>query len=89
MIDLFGVRPAEWVHTPQGDSGRRAVLPQDFANMAAVPLGATHPTNTLGTRMNDCPPTRTPDIDRAALEAKYLAERDKRLRSEGQRPGMG
>ncbi|NKY57510.1 flavin-containing monooxygenase [Nocardia flavorosea] len=34
--------------------------------------------------MNNCAPTQTPDIDHAALRARYLAERDKRLRSEGQ-----
>lgn len=34
--------------------------------------------------MSDCAPTQTPDIDLEALEAKYLAERDKRLRPEGQ-----
>ncbi|NKY33439.1 NAD(P)/FAD-dependent oxidoreductase [Nocardia speluncae] len=34
--------------------------------------------------MNNCAPTQTPEIDQAALRAKYLAERDKRLRSEGQ-----
>ena len=32
-----------------------------------------------------CEPTRTPEIDHEALRAKYLAERDKRLRPEGQR----
>ncbi|RSN71280.1 flavin-containing monooxygenase [Actinomadura sp. WAC 06369] len=35
--------------------------------------------------MHDCEPTQTPDIDHAALRARYLAERDKRLRPEGQR----
>lgn len=35
--------------------------------------------------MNNCAPTQTPDIDQAALRAKYLAERDKRLRPEGQK----
>jgi cyclohexanone monooxygenase len=35
--------------------------------------------------MHDCTPTRTPDVDREALRAKYLAERDKRLRPEGQK----
>ncbi|GGL19569.1 flavin-containing monooxygenase [Nocardia jinanensis] len=34
--------------------------------------------------MNNCAPTQTPEIDHAALRAKYLAERDKRLRPEGQ-----
>ena len=34
--------------------------------------------------MQQCEPTRTPEIDHAALRAKYLAERDKRLRPEGQ-----
>ncbi|WP_328392976.1 flavin-containing monooxygenase [Nocardia sp. NBC_00416] len=34
--------------------------------------------------MNNCAPTQTPEVDHAALRAKYLAERDKRLRSEGQ-----
>lgn len=34
--------------------------------------------------MNDCAPTQTPEIDHAALRARYLAERDKRLRPEGQ-----
>ncbi|TDC95602.1 NAD(P)/FAD-dependent oxidoreductase [Actinomadura sp. 7K507] len=32
-----------------------------------------------------CEPTRTPEIDHEALRAKYLAERDKRLRPDGQR----
>lgn len=35
--------------------------------------------------MQECAPTETPEIDHAALRAKYLAERDKRLRSDGQR----
>ncbi|MGW0178100.1 flavin-containing monooxygenase [Nocardia sp. NPDC003345] len=35
--------------------------------------------------MNNCAPTQTPEIDQAALRAKYLAERDKRLRPEGQK----
>ncbi|MFA1546306.1 flavin-containing monooxygenase [Actinomadura chokoriensis] len=35
--------------------------------------------------MQHCEPTRTPEIDHAALRAKYLAERDKRIRPEGQR----
>lgn len=35
--------------------------------------------------MNDCAPTQTPEIDLEALKAKYLAERDKRLRPEGQK----
>jgi cyclohexanone monooxygenase len=35
--------------------------------------------------MPNCAPTVTPEVDREALRAKYLAERDKRLRSEGQR----
>ena len=34
--------------------------------------------------MTDCTPTATPDIDIDALRTRYLAERDKRLRSEGQ-----
>jgi len=34
--------------------------------------------------MTDCAPTQTPEIDLAALRAKYLAERDLRLREEGQ-----
>ncbi|KAA9159799.1 NAD(P)/FAD-dependent oxidoreductase [Amycolatopsis acidicola] len=34
--------------------------------------------------MEHCAPTETPDVDRDALRAKYLAERDKRLRPEGQ-----
>ncbi|SEG83844.1 cyclohexanone monooxygenase [Thermomonospora echinospora] len=34
--------------------------------------------------MQKCEPTQTPEIDHAALKAKYLAERDKRLRPEGQ-----
>ncbi|ROO85226.1 cyclohexanone monooxygenase [Actinocorallia herbida] len=32
----------------------------------------------------NCAPTATPEIDHDALRAKYLAERDKRLRPEGQ-----
>ncbi|MGV9675963.1 flavin-containing monooxygenase [Nocardia sp. NPDC003482] len=34
--------------------------------------------------MHDCAPTQTPEIDLPALRARYLAERDKRLRPEGQ-----
>ncbi|MFC8043865.1 flavin-containing monooxygenase [Nocardia sp. NPDC057353] len=34
--------------------------------------------------MTDCAPTQTPEVDLAALRATYLAERDKRLRTEGQ-----
>ncbi|MFD0689490.1 flavin-containing monooxygenase [Actinomadura fibrosa] len=34
--------------------------------------------------MQHCAPTPTPEIDHAALKVKYLAERDKRLRPEGQ-----
>ncbi|MQY31126.1 flavin-containing monooxygenase [Nocardia aurantia] len=34
--------------------------------------------------MQNCAPTQTPDVDQEALRAKYLAERDKRLRPEGQ-----
>ncbi|MGI8334217.1 flavin-containing monooxygenase [Actinomadura scrupuli] len=34
--------------------------------------------------MQRCEPTQTPEIDHAALREKYLAERDKRLRPEGQ-----
>ncbi|WP_024804497.1 NAD(P)/FAD-dependent oxidoreductase [Nocardia sp. BMG51109] len=34
--------------------------------------------------MQHCEPTVTPDVDKEALRAKYLAERDKRLRPEGQ-----
>ncbi|MEV5835053.1 NAD(P)/FAD-dependent oxidoreductase [Nocardia sp. NPDC052112] len=33
--------------------------------------------------MQDCAPTQTPDVDKAALRAKYLVERDKRLRPDG------
>jgi cyclohexanone monooxygenase len=33
--------------------------------------------------MTQCEPTQTPEIDHDALHAKYLAERDKRLRAEG------
>lgn len=35
--------------------------------------------------MEQCGPTQTPEVDRAALRARYLAERDKRLRPEGQK----
>jgi cyclohexanone monooxygenase len=35
--------------------------------------------------MRKCSPTITPDIDHDALRARYLAERDKRLRPEGQK----
>jgi cyclohexanone monooxygenase len=35
--------------------------------------------------MPECEPTQTPEIDHAALRAKYLSERDKRLRPEGQK----
>ncbi|MBO2447749.1 NAD(P)/FAD-dependent oxidoreductase [Actinomadura barringtoniae] len=35
--------------------------------------------------MRKCAPTDTADIDHAALKATYLAERDKRLRPEGQK----
>jgi cyclohexanone monooxygenase len=35
--------------------------------------------------MHKCEPTQTPDIDQEALHARYLAERDKRLRPEGQK----
>ncbi|WP_213571243.1 NAD(P)/FAD-dependent oxidoreductase [Rhodococcus sp. USK13] len=34
--------------------------------------------------MQKCEPTQTPTVDQAALREKYLAERDKRLRPEGQ-----
>ncbi|WP_436791993.1 flavin-containing monooxygenase [Yinghuangia sp. YIM S10712] len=34
--------------------------------------------------MQQCAPTETPEVDHAALREKYLAERDKRLRAEGQ-----
>ncbi|WP_216909465.1 flavin-containing monooxygenase [Nocardia noduli] len=34
--------------------------------------------------MTDCAPTQTPEVDIDALRAKYLGERDKRLRTEGQ-----
>ncbi|MGW6421561.1 flavin-containing monooxygenase [Nocardia sp. NPDC055053] len=34
--------------------------------------------------MSDCAPTQTPDIDVEELRATYLAERDKRVRTEGQ-----
>ncbi|WP_280319031.1 flavin-containing monooxygenase [Nocardia wallacei] len=34
--------------------------------------------------MRHCEPTVTPDVDREALRRKYLAERDKRLRPDGQ-----
>jgi cyclohexanone monooxygenase len=33
--------------------------------------------------MQSCEPTQTPEIDHPALREKYLAERDKRLRSDG------
>ncbi|MEU9017777.1 NAD(P)/FAD-dependent oxidoreductase [Actinomadura sp. NPDC048394] len=32
---------------------------------------------------HECAPTRTPEVDRDALRAKYLSERDKRLHPEG------
>ena len=35
--------------------------------------------------MQNCAPTETPDVDIPALRAKYLSERDKRLRPEGQK----
>jgi cyclohexanone monooxygenase len=35
--------------------------------------------------MQNCAPTQTPEVDHDALRDKYLAERDKRLRSEGQK----
>jgi len=35
--------------------------------------------------MHECAPTQTPEIDHAALRARYLSERDKRLRPEGQK----
>ena len=35
--------------------------------------------------MDECAPTQTPEIDHAALRAKYLSERDKRLRPDGQK----
>ena len=35
--------------------------------------------------MHRCAPTQTPEIDHAALRTKYLAERDKRIRAEGQK----
>ncbi|MCX5347054.1 NAD(P)/FAD-dependent oxidoreductase [Streptomyces mirabilis] len=35
--------------------------------------------------MPKCAPTQTPETDHAALRAKYLLERDKRLRGEGQK----
>jgi len=35
--------------------------------------------------MKNCAPTQTPDVDIPALREKYLAERDKRLRPEGQK----
>ncbi|NMI56224.1 MULTISPECIES: NAD(P)/FAD-dependent oxidoreductase [unclassified Streptomyces] len=35
--------------------------------------------------MQKCAPTQTPETDHAALRAKYLLERDKRLRGEGQK----
>ncbi|XVQ09432.1 flavin-containing monooxygenase [Spirillospora sp. CA-255316] len=34
--------------------------------------------------MQKCEPTQPPEVDKEALRAKYLAERDKRLRPEGQ-----
>src|SRR6478735_1033236 len=34
--------------------------------------------------MQNCEPTQTPEIDLGALRTKYLAERDKRLRPDGQ-----
>ena len=34
--------------------------------------------------MQNCAPTQTPEVDKAALREKYLLERDKRLRPEGQ-----
>ncbi|TCJ96520.1 flavin-containing monooxygenase [Nocardia alba] len=34
--------------------------------------------------MQNCAPTQTPEVDHEALRAKYLAERDKRIRPEGQ-----
>ncbi|AHH19066.1 monooxygenase [Nocardia nova SH22a] len=34
--------------------------------------------------MKPCSPTETPEVDKEALRRKYLAERDKRLRPEGQ-----
>ncbi|WP_067693838.1 flavin-containing monooxygenase [Nocardia jejuensis] len=34
--------------------------------------------------MHECAPTQTPEIDLTALRDRYLAERDKRLRDEGQ-----
>ena len=34
--------------------------------------------------MQNCAPTQTPDVDQEALRARYLAERDKRLRPDGQ-----
>jgi cyclohexanone monooxygenase len=35
--------------------------------------------------MQNCAPTQTPEIDQDALRAKYLQERDKRLRPDGQK----
>ena len=35
--------------------------------------------------MHSCAPTQTPETDHAALRTKYLAERDKRIRAEGQK----
>jgi cyclohexanone monooxygenase len=35
--------------------------------------------------MQNCEPTQTPEIDLGELRAKYLAERDKRLRPDGQK----
>ncbi|WP_242424822.1 NAD(P)-binding protein, partial [Frankia sp. EI5c] len=34
--------------------------------------------------MHDCAPTETPEVDHDALRARYLLERDRRLRPEGQ-----
>jgi cyclohexanone monooxygenase len=34
--------------------------------------------------MQNCAPTQTPEVDRDALRDKYLAERDKRIRPDGQ-----
>jgi cyclohexanone monooxygenase len=34
--------------------------------------------------MHNCAPTQTPEVDHAALREKYLFERDKRIRPEGQ-----
>jgi cyclohexanone monooxygenase len=35
--------------------------------------------------MHSCAPTQTPETDHAALRTKYLTERDKRIRAEGQK----